>query len=181
MPDLVMQPGDALAAWGSRDGLVSRLIEDATNGGPSHVLLFYGNGCVIECTLDLFCNGFRIIALPEFLAGYGAGSRVAYYGLTPEARARFNEAAFYARCDALVGSVHYSVATLLRFLMPKFAQQSMEPNYEKARSMVCSIAAASIERDAGAMLDIDPENTTPAIFIQRPELQPPATIWEPAI
>ena len=149
MPDLIMQPGDVLAAWGSRSGVVSRLIEDATDGGPSHVLLVYGNGCVIECTLDSFCNGVRIIALPEFLAGYGKGSRVAYYGLTEAARARFNEAAFYAKCDALAGSVHYSVATLLRFLLPKFAQKSMEPNYEKARSMVCCIAAASIERDSG--------------------------------
>jgi hypothetical protein len=179
----LFRTGDVLAAWGPKSNIISALIEDCTNGGPSHVALIRQPWIppappqVIECTLDSTVNGVRTIGLDAWLKDQLPGERVELYRLTDAARARLDLFDFYQRCGQWDGHERYDVLALLRFLLPEFMQRALDPDVERAKSMVCSIFATAILRDSkGLPADINPELYAPINLISRSELQAPVRI-----
>ena len=192
-----MRVGDVIALWGRAP--ISRVIQRATHGGPSHVAVvvreFVRGACpdchaevpcmspsgpmLIECTLDFRQNGIRVIDLADLLAEYPMpGCRAALYPLTTDAKCRMDPVAFQGKVAQLRDQGnHYDAPGLARFLFPKRVQQALELDPELGHEWVCSVCAAMLLRDCGVLPGTaDPEIYTPARLIAEPVFQKPVEL-----
>lgn len=170
--------GDAVFFWGN--GLLSKAIEDATHGGPSHVAVVRQTGAedplVIQSTIEDGRDGVQSTPLSRLWATYPAGSRRAFLPLSAAARQRLNLFAFYRACGDLDGHVTYDKIGLVEFLardLPVIGSHWFQG--EKTSAMVCSALAACLYVKAGVLpVTLNWTEQSPGSLLHLPGLFDPA-------
>ena len=127
--------------WWNPSELLSRIISDATKGGPSHVApVLYGISpnnpkvSICQSTLSKKVNGVVNTILEDELLSYPKGS-TAYWHQRLNPPTPIELETFYKSCTACTNTSHYSVAELFGFLLGKKVEDIIGLHF----GAVCSV------------------------------------------